>query len=186
MNQRATDSVLSLADLYALPDDAMRHELMNGLLVSEPPPGARHGRVAARIVALLDAHVRKHGVGVVITCDTGFVLHESPATVRAPDIAFITLDRYRALADERNAIPGAPDLAVEVLSPGNRPSEIHAKVADYLTAGTPLVWVVDPEHEQVSIYRDLFAPRRLAGADALTADGVLPGFCVAVSELFTL
>ena len=87
---------------------------------------------------------------------------------------------------ETRAIPGAPDLAVEVLSPGNSDAAVHSKVADYLAAGTTLVWVVDPELSQVLTYRSLLMPGMLSGADLLTADDLLPDFSVPVCELFAL
>ncbi|MBT8136797.1 MAG: Uma2 family endonuclease [Gammaproteobacteria bacterium] len=179
-------TAMTLDDLYRLPDNELLYELVNGWLVSEPPPGVRHGRVAGRIVAILDACVRQHGAGVVVTCDTGFVLHRSPDTVRAPDVAFIRMDRYLAMEDDADAMPGPPDLAVEVLSPGNRPQEIHAKVADYLAAGTTLVWVVDPQTEQVRSYRSLFEPQIHAGTDLLTAEDLLPEFSVPVADIFSI
>lgn len=177
---------MTLDDLYRLPDDELQYELVNGWLVSEPPPGVLHGRVAMRIGALLDTYVRERRAGVIVTCDTGFVLSRSPDTVRAPDVAFIRLERYRAIGDDAGAMVGPPDLAVEVLSPGNRPQEVHAKVADYLAAGTALVWVIDPQVLQVRSYRSLFEPQIHAGPDLLTADDLLPGFSVPVEDVFSI
>lgn len=186
MHDPVSQQAMTLDDLYQLPDDELRYELVNGWLVSEPPPGLRHGRIVTRLAALLDAYARRRRAGVVLSGDTGFVLHRSPDTVRAPDIAFVRLERYQAVDDERFAMPGAPDLAIEILSPGNRRGEIHAKVADYLEAGTVLVWVVDPELEQVFSYRSLFEPQRHSGSDLLTAADLLPGFSAAVGDIFSL
>jgi len=175
---------MGVEDLYLMPADDMHHELVHGVLVSEPLAGPRHGRVAATIVQLLGRHVRKHRLGVVLTCDTGFVLHRSPDTVRGPDVAFISRRRYDAVPDEVGAFPGAPDLAVEVLSPHDRASRVHAKVADYLAAGTPLVWVVDPDRATVTTYRALLEPQFLEGDAELSAEDILPGFRIAVARLF--
>ena len=182
----APETSMKVDDLYRMPDDGRHHELVEGQLVSEPLAGGRHGRVAAKIAALLSQHVAERRLGVVLTCDTGFVLHRSPDTVRGPDVAFVTRARYEALDDESRAIPGAPDLAIEVLSPHDRPADLHAKVADYLAAGAPLVWVVDPERERVTIYRTLLGPERLGPAETLRGEGLLEGFRVAVSALFEL
>lgn len=168
-----------------MPADEYHHELVRGQLVSEPPPGGRHGRVASRINFELHKAAVDSGF-IVLTCDAGFILHRSPDTVRAPDIALVSRERYLALEDESKLIPGAPDLAVEVLSPGNTRAEMHEKVADYLAAGTAMVWVADPQNEVVVTYRDILAPRTLAGLDMLTAGGLLRGFRVAVSKLFAL
>ncbi|NNF60597.1 MAG: Uma2 family endonuclease [Gammaproteobacteria bacterium] len=186
MSNAAAPQAMTLDELYRLPDDEQRYELVNGWLVSEPPPGARHGRIATRIATLLDTWARRHRTGVVLSCDTGFVLHETPDTVRAPDVAFVTLERYQALADERRAIPGAPDLAVEVLSPGNTRAEIHARVADYLAAGSTLVWVIDADLESVFSYCSLFQPQPHSGSDELAAADLLPGFSIAVSDIFSI
>ena len=125
---------MTVEDLYRMPDDGCHHELVGGFLTSEPLPGGRHGRVAARIAARLDIHAHACRLGVVLACDTGFILHRSPDTVRGPDVAFVNRERYEVLEDETKAIPGPPDLAVEVLSPSNGPAEVRSKVADYLAA----------------------------------------------------
>ncbi len=121
-------------DLYHLPDDGLKHELQAGILVSEPLPGTRHGHVTLHLGALLDAHVRRLRLGVVLD-HSEFVLSRSPDTVRGPDLAFITRRRFEELRDRTKAFPGAPDLALEVLSPTNTPASVHAKVADYRAAG---------------------------------------------------
>ena len=177
---------MTIEDLYVLPDDGRRHELMAGVLLSEPLPGMRHGWVTARIVALLDAFARPRGLGVVLTADTGYILARGPDTVRGPDVSFLTWERFRRAEDPAKAYPGAPDLAVEVVSPTDREPDVHAKIADYLTAGTRVVWIVDPQTETVEVYRTLLSPRRLRGEDSLEAEEVLPGLSVCVSELFTI
>jgi Uma2 family endonuclease len=173
-------------DLYGMPDDNRHHELVNGLLVSEPLAGGRHGRIAATLAERIGCHAREQRLGVVLTCDAGFVLHRSPDTVRGPDVAFVNRSRYEALEDETQAIPGPPDLAIEVLSPHDRPSAVHAKVADYLAAGTLLVWIVDPDRRSVAAYRSLLEPQIVQTEDLLTAEDVLPGFRLRVAELFEI
>ncbi len=184
MSQQMRERLLTIEDLYALPENNKKYELQAGLLVSEPLPGTRHGHVAAHIAALLDAHVRRGRLGVVLTNDSGFVLSRSPDTVRGPDVSFVSRQRFEAVEDTTKAFPGAPDLAVEVLSPTNTPAGIHAKVADYLAAGTRSVWVIDSQAETVVTYRSLLSPRTLAGAEILDGEDVVPGFRVSVSELF--
>ena len=173
---------LTADQLYELPDEDLHYELVQGRLVREPPPGGAHGRVAATITGLLVQYAQQHRNGVVLTCDTYFVLARAPG--RGPDVAYISRDRYLSLDEPERAIPGAPDLAVEVMSPGNREAATAAKVADYLAAGTTLVWVVDPRCRQVRCYRRLREQRTLSGADLLTADDLLPGFGVPVRDLF--
>lgn len=177
---------LTVEDLYDLPDDGMKYELQGGMLVSEPLPGSRHGRVALQVGALLHAHVRQAKLGVVFSNDSGFILSRSPDTVRGPDVSFVSRERYENSKDVVRAFPGAPDLAIEVLSPSNTPAAIHAKVADYLAAGTRCVWVIDPESESVVVYRSLLSPCVLTETDVLECDDVIPGFRASVAELFEI
>src|SRR5436309_521326 len=91
--------LFTVEDLYRMPDDGLLYELEAGRLVSEPLPGARHGRVAARLVELLGSFVRANGLGVVLCNDTGFVLARSPDTVRGPDVCFVSRARYEEAGD---------------------------------------------------------------------------------------
>lgn len=178
--------LLTVEDLYSFPDDGMKYELQAGILVSEPLPGTRHGRVTVQAAALLNAHVRRHSLGVVLGGDAGFILSRAPDTVRGPDVAFIARERFAGYEKLVGAFPGAPDLAVEVLSPSNTRSGIHAKVGDYLAAGTRCVWVLDPQLEVVVVYRSLLNPSTLTEADVLDGEDVVPGFRVEVSALFEI
>ncbi len=170
--------------LEVMPDTGYRHELQTGLLLSEPLPGFRHGHIASTIASLLRDHARRSGLAVLVVVETGFILSRAPDTVRGPDVAVVTRERAERAGDLRRLFPGAPDLAVEVLSPSNSPAEIHAKVADYLAAGTRLVWVVDPETKTVAVYRDLLTPRTLEAIDTLAGEEILPDFRVEVADLF--
>ena len=184
MPSRRREGLTDAEQLAVMPDDGLRHELLRGMLVSEPLPSRLHGRTVARLSQLLSNFVEPRRLGVVYTGDTGFVLAREPDTVRGPDVAFLSERRERETADERPFIPGAPDLAIEVRSPNDRTGEILGKVSDYLAAGCPLVWVVDPIREEVSVFRSPFAPRVLAATDLLDGEEVLPGFSVAVAEIF--
>jgi Uma2 family endonuclease len=113
-------------------------------------------------------------------------LARKPDTVRGPDVAFVSRVRFERRGDTGKAFVGAPDLAVEVLSPSNTPAAMHAKVADYLAAGSRCVWVVDPESQTVTVYSSLLGPRRLGKAETLDGDDVVPGFRVRVGEIFEL
>lgn len=175
---------MTVEDLYAMPEDGLKHELQSGLLVSEPLPGFRQGVVASRIASRLTQHVERHRLGVVLSNDSGFVLARSPDTVRGPDVAFVRKGRYEHLDDPTKAFNGAPDLAVEVLSPSNTPASVHAKVADYLAAGTRLVWVLSPDARTVTVHRSLLQPQLRRAEDALEGEDVVPGFAVPVVEIF--
>ena len=154
------------------------------MLVSEPRPSFEHGRCVARISAILLAFVESRRLGVVVAGDPGFVLARRPDTVRGPDVAFVTSGRAKEIDLARPFFPGAPDLAVEVLSPNDRVNEVLAKVTDYLAAGCRMVWVVDPALAELSVFRSPFSPRVLCGEDMLDGEDVLPGFALPVQELF--
>lgn len=170
-------------DLADLPDDGLRHELQAGLLLAEPRPFPLHARVQARMIVLLDEFVRTRRLGQILG-DGGFLLARDPDTVRGPDVSFVTRERWDAVLDLRRFFRGAPDLAVEIVSPSNRAGEMHAKVADYLAAGARLVWIVDPERRAVTVHRTLLAPRRLGVSDVLEGEDVLPGFAIQVASIF--
>ena len=174
---------MTLEDFYALPEDGLKHELQAGLLVSEPPTGFRHGRMVLDLGSLLRQHVREYDLGVA-TGESGYLLARSPATVRGPDIAFVSKSRLEGIDDSVTAFPGAPDLVIEVLSPSNTPAAMHAKIADYLAAGTRLVWVVDCDSRTVTEYEKLLEPRSLGVDDRLDGRDVVPGFSVAVADVF--
>ena len=178
------ENLMTAEQLYELPDDGLNYELLRGTLVSEPVPGRLHGRTVARISYLLSKFVDSKRLGVVYTGDTGFVLARQPDTVRGPDVAFLSNERERETEGARPYIPGAPDIAVEVVSPSDRTREVLGKVSDYLAAGSRIVWVLNPVRGDVSVFRSPFAPRILAGSDLLDGEDVLPGFSVTIAEIF--
>lgn len=180
------EHTLTAVDFYRLPDDENRHELVRGHIVREPNVGARHGRLVTRIAFLLETWVRDARTGLILTGDVGFLLTRHPDTVRAPDVAFVSHARYPVPDTEHAPFPGPPDLAVEVLSPSDRPGQVRAKVRDYLDAGAMLVWVVDPKEQVVHAFRtEPDSAEIFTLADTLTATDVLPGFAAPVAEIFS-
>lgn len=177
---------MTAEQLYRLPNDGLRHELLRGTLVSEPLPCGLHGRTVSRFAKLLTNYVDPRRLGVVYSGDTGFLLARQPDTVRGPDVAFLSAERQRTIENELHYIPGAPDLAIEVLSPNDRMKEVLGKVSDYLAAGCRVVWVADPIREEVQVFRSPFTPRVLAGDDVLGGEDVLPGFSVRIAEIFEI
>lgn len=178
-----THKTLTVADLYALPDDACRYELSHGRLVAEPAPGFRHGRIVAAIVRELQAYVQQHCNGIVLTAGAGFLLARGPDTVRAPDVAFICRERCETLLEEPGLFPGPPDLAVEELSPSDTRRRVAAKIADYLDAGTPEIWLVDPEHRKIRVCTGA-GTRILQVGDTLESPAQMPGQAIVVARIF--
>ncbi len=164
-----------------LPDKHV--ELVRGVLVVREPAGYRHGDITARLAKRLMDVVEAGGLGRVLAAETGFQVASDPDTVRAPDVAFVS--RERLPDPEQAGYPAlAPDLVALVLSPGDRPGETLAKVADWLTAGCRLVWVVDPARRVAHVYRQDGSEALIAEQAVLSGEDVVPGFeCPLVSIL---
>ena len=156
----------------SIPDK--RTDLVRGVLRVREPAGDRHGRVTMNLTIRLGTWVERAGAGQLFAAETGFMLFRAPDTIRAADIAFV---RHERLPE---AVPGflalAPDLVVEVLSPGDRAGQTLAKVGDWLEAGTRLVWVIDPERRRARMYRPDGSEVSIGEDEALSGNDVLPGF----------
>src|SRR5713226_7057972 len=177
------ESLLTAADVerLSLPDKQV--ELVRGRLVVREPPGTRHGAIAASLTCLLGDFVRRSGLGVVFAQDTGFKITSDPDTVRAPDVAFVARERADRIP-ARGYAALAPDLLAEILSPDDAPAEVLAKVAEWLAAGTKLVWLVDPQRTEVRVYRRDGGLSVLGESDALDGEDVLPGFACPLRHVF--
>ena len=162
--------------------DIGRCELVRGELRMMIPAGGEHGRITGYLTFLLSTHIGRNELGTFYAAETGFLLGRDPDTVRAPDFAFVAAGR--AAPPERGYISGAPDLAVEVLSPDDRPGYVRERVAEWLEAGTIAVWVVDPSQRSVTIHAAGSPPTTLRESDALPGGELLPGLELAVRELF--
>ncbi len=159
-------------------------ELVDGVIVPMPPASDWPTSVTATITILLGMHVRPRNLGRVYSAEAGFVLFPHRQTVRVPDVSFVRAERMPQ-GEARWHFPRlAPDLAVEVLSPTDRAQDMQAKVAMYQEAGVPLIWVVDPQAQTVTVLALGQAPQVLTVTDTLDGGAVLPEFRVAVSEIF--
>ena len=150
-----------------------------------PPAGGRHGSVAMRIGALLNAYVRAHSLGEVFAAETGFILRRFPDTVRAPEAAFVAIERLPAGELPIGYLEMVPDLAVEVISPGDTAREVREKVADWLRAGVRLLWAIDPATRSVTVYRSRNDFDVLSEDDSLDGGRVIPGFSAEINDLFS-
>lgn len=175
---------LTAGEYARLPDrdDGYKDELVQGSVVCEPPPSYDHGATALRIARLLADFVERYGLGEVVG-EAGFLLARQPDTVRGPDAAFVSTER---LARHRGQtfFTGAPDLAVEVISPSSSKGSVSEKTRDYLAAGARMVWNVDPERATVTVHVPDRRPVVLRGEDRLEGGDVLPGFSIPVRRLF--
>jgi Uma2 family endonuclease len=174
----------SAEELWKLPNDGLRRELVRGELRVMPPPGFEHGRVAMTAGILLGVHVRETGSGVTVAAETGFILSRDPDTVRAPDAAFVAKERAEKVGPTVKYWPGAPDLAVEVVSPDDSFREVEEKALDWLGAGSAAVLVLDPARRTATVYRARGGAQLHSGDDTLDLSDAVPGWRVAVAELF--
>jgi len=149
------------------------------------PAGSEHGMIVITVGALLREFVKSRGLGVVLGAETGFKIASDPDTVRAPAVAFVRSER---IGDgvPKGFFPGAPDLAVEVLSPGDRAGEVFEKVQNWMDAGCVAVWVVDPKTQTVTVYDAGRSATVLRSTDVLAGGDLLPGFSTPVAEFFAI
>ena len=178
-----TTRLVTADELEKLSEDDCRYELVAGRLSRMSPVGYLHGKIVMQLAALLGRYLEGRDLGTAVI-EVGFKLASNPDTVRAPDLAFIRQDRIPPV-DPRGFWQGPPDLAIEVLSPEDRPADVREKVEEYLLRGVTLVLVVDPSNKSVVAYRRLSAPIALrAGDDLLEVDDVVPGFHCRVRDIF--
>jgi len=175
---------LTADQFLRMPDDGHRYELVAGELKKMTPAGWRHGAVGGRLHSLLGHYVLERELGEVFFAETGFVLARDPDTVRAPDIAFLGKERLSAAAPGEAFWPGPPDLAVEVVSPGDTLGEIDEKVQAWLAAGASMVWVVNPRWRSVTVFRSATDIKTLTENDDLEGQDVVPGFRCPVGAIF--
>jgi Uma2 family endonuclease len=180
---------LTVEEFERIPEGAGKQELVDGRVVELAPVGDVHGLVAGEVHAALRAYVRRRRRGGRpaghVRIETGYQLRPGPPGTRgtrgtrAPDVSY-----YRARPQTRGIVRGAPDLAVEVLSPDEGSAAVQDKVAEYLAAGVPLVWVLDTAREAATVHRP-GQPARVLGPEAvLTGEEVLPGFRLPLVELW--
>jgi len=175
---------MSVDELLELPDGGMRHELVDGELITMVPPGSEHGRVAMRIGVLLTNHVAQTRSGETLAAETGFILSRDPDTVRAPDAAFVSRERFVAIGSTPNYWPEAPDFAAEVVSPSDSFTEVQTKAIAWLDAGTKAVLVVDPQQRTATVYRGRDAVTVHREHDQIDLGNAVPGWRLVVAELF--
>jgi len=171
-------------ELLAMPDDGYRYELVKGEVIQMAPSGYEHGVRTVELTTALHVHIRAQRLGVVCAAETGFLLSQDPDTVRAPDIAFVARERVENAGTVKSYWIGPPDLAVEVISPGDTVKEVEEKVAEWLEAGARMVWVVSPKLHTITVYKSLTDITMLTEKDTLRGGDVVPGFQIKVAEIF--
>jgi Uma2 family endonuclease len=181
---QATQKLITAEEFYRMPGppDGSRQELVRGVIETMPPPGGQHGFTCARISRLVGNHVDGKRLGGVCCNDTGWITERDPDTVRGPDVSFWSRERLPEIPKGYPEV--APDLVVEVVSPGDHYARIQKKVKHYLEKGVRLVWVADPEDRSITVYRPERMMSVLSENESLSGEDVLPEFSCRVAELF--
>lgn len=179
----AEPPLMTVEELEQMSDDDNHYELVRGLLLRLVPPNFSHGNIVGRLAYHIQGFLDKNEIAE-ICIETGFILARHPDIVRGPDLSVVLRPRLEGVDLSRGFFPGAPDLAVEVVSLGDTHDEVADKVEDYLALGVRLVWVVRPTRRTVAVHRPGEAVRILAGDDALDGGDVLPGFVLPLTKLF--
>ena len=180
----ATTRLMTAEDLWDLKDDGYRYDLIRGELIRMSPAGAPHGELSLRIGASILAHVNEHQLGKAYGAETGFILARNPDVLLAPDVAFIQNSRLPPKSKRVGFMEVAPDLVVEIVSPSDLFREVHAKVMEYLARGVRLVWVVQPERQEVTVYDPDLSPVVMSMDEELDGGDVLPGFRLPLEDIF--
>ncbi len=179
-----TKTLMTAEEFAKLPDNGMRRELVRGEVIEMTPSGAEHSGIGAHAVAALIQFAKEGETGTAFGADCGFILAEDPDVVRVPDASFVLRGRLPQGRRPVGFFPGAPDLAVEVVSPTDQAADVQEKVNDYLKAGTSLVWVVYPKLRQVVVHKSLAETFTVEEDGTLTGDPVLPGLSIPVKDIF--
>jgi len=171
---------MTAEELGNLPDEPLRHELIKGELLTMPLPKYEHMRVATKLTILLSQYAQANRLGDVYV-EGGYKLESDPDTVIGPDVSFVAQDRISLSPEGYHS--GPPDLAIEVISPGDRKGRIGRKLSLWLQSGARSVWHVNPQRRTVEVILATGERRILHETDELVDDTV-PGFRVKVSEIF--
>jgi len=180
-----TTRLVTADDLFAMPDDDHRYDLVRGRLYRMSPAGGEHGEIELELGAEVRNHVKARGLGKTYGAETGFILTRDPDTVLAPDVAFVRADRLPPREERIGFMPVVPDLVVEVVSPSNSEPDMADKVKDYLDAGVSLVVVVRPRPRTITLHAPGLPARVLGEGDVLDFGDVLPGLRLAVTDIFS-
>jgi Uma2 family endonuclease len=178
---------LTVADVAALPDDLpsvpVKYELDNGRLIIMPPPGDIHSVIQCNLAAEFKVQGERRGHGKA-RVEVGVILRRDPDRLVGPDAAFIANQSLPLRLSPEGYLETIPDLVAEVRSKNESLPEVQRKVEDYLTAGVRVVWVVDTLQRNVTAYRRGRDAAVFGEVDTLTVEDIIPGFRIAVRDLF--
>jgi len=178
------EKLITAEEFLAMPGVGKMDELVRGRMVKVTPSGGEHTWVAAQICTAINLRARSTRSGFCTVEAGGYMLSRDPDTVRCPDVGYIRRDRVPDGRLPKGFIEGAPDLAVEVVSPSQPAAELDKKVREYLEAGSRLVWVVYPEERAARVWRADGTTEWIPEDAALSGEDVLPGFTLPLTDVF--
>jgi Uma2 family endonuclease len=179
-----TTRLITADELLAM-GDIGRCELIYGEIVMMSPAGAGHSEIGMRIGGLLTQHAIEQDSGMVLGADGGYLVETNPDLVRAPDASFVRKSRVVGRSLE-GFFKGAPDLAIEVVSPNDTHREVAEKVNMWLAHGTATVWVAEPKSMTITIHRTGQDPVRLSRNDEIRDEPLLPCLVIPLSKVFRI
>jgi Uma2 family endonuclease len=180
-----TKKVWTEVELQSMPEDGFNHDVVNGELVVSPKNNLQHERICQRLNFALESFNRSHRLGAVFSSNMGYWMINR--NCRAPDVSFIPKERLLRFGfkpDTKTFFEGAPDLAVEVLSPGNSRSEMDERLSDFFASGSKIVWIVHPDEQFVEVCHSVEDRRIVGSGGVLEGKTVMPGFRLLIADLF--
>ena len=181
MSQMNPKKPVTIEDMYHMPKDGRKYELVDGE-IEVSPAGMYHAEIVIKIIHILATYLDDHPIGKIYGDNVGLIFPNR--NLRSPDVSFIKIEKLPGGISPVTFGEMVPDLAVEVLSPDDRPSRLAQKIGEFLEFGVPLVWVVDPQTQTVTAYRSFSQTQQFTARDTITAEPVLPGFSCLVSRFF--
>ena len=181
MAQMEIKKPVTIDDMYHMPKDGRKYELVDGEVVVSPA-GFRHAEIVGKIVHIVATYLDDNPIGKVYGDNTGVIFPNG--NLRSPDVFFVRSEKLPGGKSPITFGELVPDFAVEVLSPGDRSGQVAQKIGEFLEYGVPIVWLVDPEDQSVTVYRSLTQTQRFTSDDIIDAEPVLPGFSCKVSRFF--
>jgi len=172
---------VTIDDMYHMPKDGRKYELVDGEIVVSPA-GMNHAEIVMKISHIIATYLDDHPIGKVYGDNVGLIFPNG--NLRSPDVSFVRIEK---LPDGKSPVTFGkfvPDLAVEVLSPGDRPRLIADRIGEFLECGVQIVWLVDPQDQTVTVYHSLSNIQQLTAQDTISAEPILPGFTCLVSRIF--
>jgi Uma2 family endonuclease len=181
MAQMELKRPVTIDDMYHMPKDGRKYELVDGeILVS--PGNWQHSKIATKFSHIIATFLERSPQGTVVADNLGVILPNG--NLRSPDTTFVRTEKLPPEEASDKFADFVPDLVVEVLSPDDRPSRVAAKIAEFLESGVSIVWVADPKQKTVTVYRSFSNTEQYGPDDTITAEPVLQGFSCLVARFF--